>query len=159
MGNSINYFISSETNDKPDQGYENSIYSTGINTGFEQYKDVFFNLGLSGSFDDLRTQDTASASLKKQSGEFAEIAGSYGFKVDKRNRAFMPTSGSVATFNQVLPIYADKSFIENTFALSNYKSFSEEKIIGASKFYLSAVNGLGDDDVRLSKRKNFLQED
>ena len=71
LGNSINYFISSETNDKPDQGYENSIYSTGINTGFEQYKDVFFNLGLSGSFDDLRTQDTASASLKKQSGEFA----------------------------------------------------------------------------------------
>ena len=155
LGNSINYFISSETNDKPDQGYENSIYSTGINTGFEQYKDVFFNLGLSGSFDDLRTQDTASASLKKQSGEFAEIAGSYGFKVDKRNRAFMPTSGSVATFNQVLPIYADKSFIENTFALSNYKSFSEEKIIGASKFYLSAVNGLGDDDVRLSKRKKL----
>ena len=29
-----------------------------------------------------------------------------------------------------------------------------ENFLGASKFYLAAVNGLGDDNVRLSKR-NF----
>ncbi len=155
LGNSINYYISSESNDKPDQGYENAIYSAGVNTGFEQYKDVFFNIGLAASFDDLRTQDTATASLKKQSGEFAEIAGNYGFSFDTRNRAFMPTSGSITTFNQVLPIYADKSFIENSFTLSNYKSFSEENIVGASKLYVSTINGLSDDDVRLSKRKKL----
>ena len=34
---------------------------------------------------------------------------------DKRNRAFMPTSGSIFHFGQTLPIYADKSFISNTF--------------------------------------------
>ena len=90
LGNSINYFISSETNDKPDQGYENSIYSTGINTGFEQYKDIFIIWAYPVSFDDLRTQDTASASLKNKAENLFEIAGSYGFKVDKRNRAFMP---------------------------------------------------------------------
>ena len=41
LGNSINYFVSSENNDKPDQGYENTIVSTGVNTSFEQYKDIF----------------------------------------------------------------------------------------------------------------------
>ena len=42
--NSINYFLSSSDNDKPDQGYENTIYSSGISTSFEQFKDVFLTL-------------------------------------------------------------------------------------------------------------------
>ena len=40
LGNSLNYFLSSEKNDKPDQGYENSVVSAGLGTSFEQYKDV-----------------------------------------------------------------------------------------------------------------------
>ena len=39
--NSINYSISSERNDKPDQGYENSIISASLGTSFEQYRDIF----------------------------------------------------------------------------------------------------------------------
>ena len=138
FGNSINYYLSSTNNDKPDQGYENTIVSAGINTSFEQYKDIFASLGLNFSYDDLRTIDSASASLKKQSGEFSEISGTYGFKYDKRNRAFMPTSGSIVRFNQTLPFYADRPFIGNTFASSTYKEFSEN-IIGAGKFYLTAL--------------------
>ena len=152
FGNSINYYLSSTNNDKPDQGYENTIVSAGINTSFEQYKDIFASLGLNFSYDDLRTIDSASASLKKQSGEFSEISGTYGFKYDKRNRAFMPTSGSIVRFNQTLPFYADRPFIGNTFASSTYKEFSEN-IIGAGKFYLTAINGLNDEDVRVSKRR------
>ena len=109
-------------------------------------------MGLNFSYDDLRTIDSASASLKKQSGEFSEISGTYGFKYDKRNRAFMPTSGSIVRFNQTLPFYADRPFIGNTFASSTYKEFSEN-IIGAGKFYLTAINGLNDEDVRVSKRR------
>ncbi len=151
LGNSISYFLSNERNDKPDQGYENTLVSTGIRTGFEQYKNIFTNLGLTASYDDLRTLSTASSSLKKQSGEFSELAGTYGFKYDTRNRAFMPTSGSVVGFDQTLPIYADKKFISNTFRASKYKSFSED-VVGATKFYLSTINGLDNEDVRLSKR-------
>ena len=40
LGNEISYYISSEDNDKPNQGYENTLISSGINTSFEQYKDV-----------------------------------------------------------------------------------------------------------------------
>ena len=127
--------------------------TAGINTTFEYFKDLYANLGISGTYDDLRVLSNASDTLKKQKGEFSEIAGTYGFKYDKRNRTFMPTKGSVVSFNQSLPIYADKRFITNSLALSNYKSFSEN-VVGASKIFLTSVNGIGD-DVRLSKRRKL----
>ncbi len=154
LGNSINYFLSSENNDKPDQGYENTIVSTGINTRFEQYKNIFTKLGVSATYDDLRTDSSASSALTKQSGEFSEIAGSYGFSYDGRDRSFMPTKGSIFGFEQTLPFVADRSYISNTLTYSKYKTFSEG-VVGAGKLYLSAINGLNDDDVRLSKRKNL----
>ena len=66
----------------------------------------------------------------------------------------MPTSGSIISFNQSLPIFADRQSIENTFNATKYKSFSDD-VVGASKFYISTISGIGDDDVRLSKRKNI----
>lgn len=152
-GNKLNYFISSTSNDKPNQGYENTVVSSGINKNFEQFKNLFIDLGISASYDDLRTQNNASASLKKQKGQFTDLSGTYGFKLDKRNRSFMPTKGFVSSFNQTLPIYADKQAISNTLAFSNYKLITED-IVGASKFYFTSINGL-DDDVRLSKRKSL----
>ncbi len=151
LGNSLNYSVSSETNDKPDQGYKNSLTSAAIGTTFEQYKDVDVSLGLKASYDDLRTEDTASVSLKSQSGTYNELAGNYGFSLDKRNRSFMPTSGSIISFGQSFPLYADKSFISNFFSASGYKTLNEN-VVGASKFFIRSVNGLGSDDVRISKR-------
>ena len=154
LGNSLNYFVSSTENDKPDQGYENTLFAAGINTGFEQFKDIYTNLGVSVSHDDLTTLDSASANLKKQSGSFSELLGSYGITKDTRNRAFMPTSGSIVSFNQSLPIFADKQAISNTFRATKYKSITND-VVGAGKLYLSAINGMGDDDVRISKRKSL----
>ena len=154
LGNSINYFFKSENNDKPDQGYENTIVSSGVGTKFEQYKDIFTRLSVSASYDDLRTDGSASSSLASQSGEFTELAGSYGFSYDGRDRSFMPSKGSIFSFDQTIPFYADKNYISNTLTYSKYATLSEN-IIGAGKFYLSAINGLNDDNVRLSKRKNI----
>ena len=66
----------------------------------------------------------------------------------------MPTSGSIISFGQSFPFYADKPFIANTFAASKYKSLSEN-VVGSGKIYLSAINGLSNEDVRLSKRKSL----
>ena len=151
-GNRLNYYISSKSNDKPNQGYENTIVSSGINTSFEQFKNIYLNLGLAASYDDLRADSNASSTLKKQAGEFAEIAALYGFRTDKRDRSFMPTSGYISSFNQTLPIYADKKAITNTLSLSNYKLFTED-VVAASKFFFSAINGLNDEDVRLNERR------
>ncbi len=154
LGNAIAYSVSSSSNDKPDQGYENSLTSASINTTFEQYKDLYTSLGLSVSYDDLQTQSSASSSLKKQAGTFTDLSGSYGFTYDKRDRAFMPTEGSITQFNQSLPILSDRQAINNTLSISKYTTLTED-IIGAGKIYFTAINGLGADDVRLSKRKNL----
>lgn len=154
LGNSLNYFLSSAKNDKPDQGYENSVVSGGLGTSFEQYRDVIASLGLSASYDDLRTDNTASDSLKKQKGTFNDISGNYSFTFDKRNRSFMPTSGSIVKFGQNFPFYADRNYISNLFSASTYKTLNEN-VVGSSKLYLSTINGLGSDDVRLSKRKGL----
>ena len=153
LGNSIYYSLRSETNDAPTRGFENSVVSATAETGFEQYKDINLNLGLAASYDDLRTLSTASDALKKQSGEFTEIAGSYAISFDKRDRKFMPTDGSIIKFRQSLPLYADKASIENTLSASNYIALSEN-IVTATKFFLSTVNGI-DEDARLSKRKSL----
>ena len=154
LGNAISYSLYSVSNDKPNQGYENSLIGAGIDTRFEQYENIFVALGLAASYDDLRTDNSASAALKKQSGDFSELTASYGFDYDQRDRSFIPTSGSIIGFRQTLPFYADRNCISNTFTLSKYMSFSEN-ILVANKYYVSAIEGLNDDDVRLNKR-NFL---
>ncbi len=154
LGNSLTYSLGSVSNDRPVQGYENTLISAAVGTTFEQYQDVYATLGLSASHDDLQTDDTASASLKKQSGTFSDLTADYGFAFDKRNRSFMPTEGSIISLNQSLPIYADRAYIANRLSASVYNEFSE-KVVGAGKLFISTTHGLGDDDVRLSKRQNL----
>ena len=66
----------------------------------------------------------------------------------------MPTSGSIIRFGQDLPLYSDSASIANSFSASKYKSLNEN-VVGVGKFYLATVNGLGSEDVRLSKRKGI----
>ena len=82
---------------------------------------------------------------------------SYGLRQDKRNRAFMPSSGSIISFDQSFPIIADKQAISNTFKATKYKSITDD-VVGSGKLYLASVNALGDDDVRISKRKVLVQK-
>ena len=154
LGNSINYSLSSSSNDASDAGYENTLTSASVSTAFEQYKDVYASLGLSASYDDLKTNSTATDSIKKQSGTFSEVAATYGFSLDKRNRSFMPTDGSIISFKQSLPIYADRSFIGNSLTASKYNTITEN-VITAFKFYGAAINGINNDEVRLNKRVNL----
>ena len=66
----------------------------------------------------------------------------------------MPTSGSIVKFGQSFPFYADRNYISNLLSASTYKTLNEN-VVGSSKLYLSTINGLGSDDVRLSKRKGL----
>ena len=150
-GNSLGWFVSSTQNDKPDSGYENSLMSTGINTAFEQYKDVHLNAGIAINHDDMQVQDTASASLKKQAGTFTDISLDYGIGIDKRDKVYMPTSGYVSSFTQTIPLYADSPYLRNNYRFSKYNAFGED-VIGSFKLFLSSINGLQGEDVRLSKR-------
>ncbi len=150
-GNELNYFISSTENDKPDSGFENTIFSSGVGVAFEQFKNIYLSPSLSLTHDDLSVNDTASAALKKQAGTFTDLTFKYGISTDNRDRAFMPTDGYISSFRQSFPIVADSSSLLNTYSLSMYNSLNPD-IIGSFKFYASSVIGLNDDDVRISKR-------
>ena len=151
--NLLGFNISSEKTDKPDSGYENSIYSAGIRTRFEQYKDIYLSPSLNLSYDDLRVMDNASASLKKQAGTYSDLMFNYGLQSDKRDRAFQPTSGYSAFFGQGIPLFSDAAYLQNTLSFSNYTEITPN-IIGAVKFFSTFVDGI-DEDVRLSKRVNL----
>ena len=43
LGNSLNYNLTNVTNDKPEQGYENKLISTGVKTSFEQFKNIILH--------------------------------------------------------------------------------------------------------------------
>ena len=75
----------------------------------------------------------------------------YSIFTDKRDRSFMPTAGHLTSFYQELPVYAEDVYVKNSFSSSHYKEFSDD-LIGALKFSATAVNGLNDDDVKISKR-------
>ena len=150
-GNSINYFVTNSSNDKPNSGYKNNLISTGVGTRFEQYKNIYLSPSLSFNYDDLNVQSTASKALQKQEGTFSDLSFDYGISLDNRDRAYAPSSGYISTFNQTLPVYADSPFIKNSFAFSKYHTFSPDAI-GTFKFYTAAINGLDDKDVRISKR-------
>ena len=150
-GNSLTYYVSNTKNDKPDSGFKNNIISTGIGTKFEQYKDIYLSPNISFSYDDLKVENTASSALKKQKGTFSDISFDYAITSDKRDRAYGPTDGHILTFSQALPIYADAPFIKNSISLSKYHSFNPN-LTAAFKFYAAGVNGLKNEDVRLSKR-------
>ena len=150
-GNSLGWFVSSITNDKPDSGYENNLIATGINTTFEQYKDVYITGALAFTNDDMTVDNTASAALKKQAGTFTDLAFDYGIRLDTRDKAYMPTSGYISSFSQTIPLYADSPYLRNKYSFSKYNAFGED-IIGSFKLYVASINGLSGEDVRLSKR-------
>ena len=150
-GNSINYFVENTTNDKATSGFKNNIISTGVGTSFEQYRNIYLSPSISYSYDDLSVDSTASASLQKQKGAFSDLSFAYGISADYRDRAYAPTDGYISSFSQQIPIYADSPYIRNSYSLSKYLTLSPDAI-GSFKFYASAINGLDDKDVRISKR-------
>ena len=152
-GNSLIYFAQNTKNDKPNSGFKNNIISTGIGTKFEQYKDIFISPNISYSYDDLKVDSSASTALQNQKGTFSDVTFDYSIITDKRDRVYGPTEGYLFNFSQALPVYADTPFIKNTISMTKYKSFSQNTI-GALKLYISGINGLNNEDVRLSKRLN-----
>ena len=150
-GNSVDAGVSSKKTDRPESGYENTLTQFGIGTRFEQYDDLYLSPRINFSFDNLTVDNTASNTLKKQAGDFTDVEFSYRVEKDTRDRSFMPTSGSIFSFSQGLPMYAeDKASVFNQFSWNKYYGFSDN-FLGALKFYTAAVVAV-EDEVRISKR-------
>ena len=149
-GNLVWGGLTNTKTDRPDSGYENTLTKFDLGTKFEHLTNLYVSPNITLSFDELKVTDSASASMKKQAGNFTELTFGYGIEKDNRDRPFMPTSGSVVSFHQGLPLYSDQASIYNSIYYTKYHLFTEN-VIGALKFYGANITAI-EDDVRLNKR-------
>jgi len=149
-GNLVWGGLTNTKTDRADSGYENSVTQFDLGTKFEHLTNLYVSPSITLSFDELKTTSGASASMKKQAGNFHELTFGYGIEKDNRDRPFMPTSGSLVSFHQGLPLYSDQASIYNAIYYTKYRLFTEN-VIGALKFYGGNIIAV-EDDVRLNKR-------
>ena len=132
-------------------GYENTISNFTLGTGFEYKQDLFFNPLIVLETEDLTTNNSASATLKKQDGNYNNIEFDYSFLYDKRDQSFRPTDGYYSKFNQILPLLSNDYSISNIYEFKTYQKLTENTVSNVS-FYLSTINSLEGSDVRVSDR-------
>jgi len=132
-------------------GYENTITNFTLGTGFEYKQDLFFTPLIVLEAENLTTDSTASAELKKQDGNYNSVKFDYNFLYDKRNQSFRPTNGYYSRFNQILPLLSNDYSLSNSFDYKSYYQLTKNTVSNVS-FYISTINSLEGSDVRVSDR-------
>ncbi len=139
-------------NDKlSDFGYKTNRTGLVFGTNFEYFDDVRFGLGTSNYFEKIETDSTASTRMKKQEGNYFDSFLKLDFDYDKRNQKFQTSDGFRSFYSIDLPMLSDTNTLKNTYS---YKYFTElyDNNVTTASIYLSAVNSISNDDVKLSER-------
>ena len=134
-----------------DNGYETTKTGFSFGTRYEQYEDIFFSPKLSTFIEDLTTSSKASASLKKQSGNYFENKFSYSLDLDKRNQKYQTFDGHRATFSQGLPLISEEYAFFNSINIEKWHKFNNEMVANIG-MYSSMITSLNDEDVRITDR-------
>ena len=149
---SLRLNLSRSSNDYLDSsGFENTITNFTLGTSFEYKQDLFFTPLVVIEREDLTTNSSASASLKKQDGNYNTIDLDYSFLYDKRDQSYRPTDGYYSKFNQSLPLVSNNYTLNNNYDFKTYHRLSDNMISNIS-FYISSINSLEGGDVRISDR-------
>ncbi len=150
--NSLSTSIRSTVTDRmTDFGYESTNHGFSVGTVFEQYEDFNIAPTISIGYETLDTNQSASASLKKQEGSYFDTSFKYALDYDKRNQRFQTSDGFKSTFSQTIPLVSDDYALINGYDYSVYEQFNNE-IIGSISLYSRAANSLAGEDVRISNR-------
>ena len=145
-------FFITDVDKLTDSGYESTNTGFSLGTGFEQYDDFYFRPTFSTTYEELNTNSSASANLKKQKGTYFTSQIGYTLDFDKRNQKFQTTDGFQSKFIQNIPLISESDTLLNGYQLDTY--FSYENVTSSLGLYLRAVTGLSD-DVRVSERLNL----
>ena len=141
-----------DTDKLTDSGYKSTDAGFSIGTAFEQYDDFYFRPTLRTVYEDLVTNSSASANLKKQQGSYFTSTFNYSLDLDKRNQRFQTSDGFRSKFIQNIPLISDSNTLLNGYQIDTYHSLND--FTASLGLYLRAVNGLSD-DVRISERLNL----
>ena len=149
---SLNLSVESSTTDRlKNFGYESNKTGFTIGSGFEYYDDLYLNISTSSYIEELKTDSSASATLKKQKGSYFDTFFNYTLDYDLRNQKYQPTDGVRSRFTQNVPVISENYSLTNTYDLKFYNQWLNENIASYG-FYASATNSLTGKDVKLSDR-------
>ena len=145
---------SSETDKLTDFGYKTTRTGFIVGTKFEYLDDFKFGIGTSNYYEKIDTDVTASARQKTQEGNYWDTFLKLDFDYDKRNQKFQTSDGFRGYYSVDLPVVSETNSLRNVY---NYKYFTElyDENISTFSLFLSAVNSLSSDDVKLSERLNI----
>tara|TARA_E500000178_G_scaffold8239_1_gene8162 strand:+ start:5250 stop:7478 length:2229 start_codon:yes stop_codon:yes gene_type:complete len=148
---STDIFIT-DTDKLEDTGYKSTNAGFTFGTAFEQYDDFFFRPTFRSVYEELTTNSSASANLKKQEGTYFTTDIGYSLDLDKRNQRFQTTDGFQSKFTQKIPLISESNTLLNGYQFDTYHSYND--ITTSLGLYLRSVTGLSD-DVRISERVNL----
>ena len=149
---SLNFSVESRsTNRLKDFGYESNKAGFSLGSSFEYFDNLYLNIGTSSYVEKLTTDNTASASLKKQEGSFFDTFFNYTIDYDLRNQKFQTTDGFRSRFTQSVPLISESYTLTNTYDFKIYNQWLNENVASYG-IYASATNSLTSKDIKLSDR-------
>ena len=101
---SLNASLESTITDRlKDFGYKSNKSGFSLASGFELYDDLYWNTGISAYVEKLDTDNTASASMKKQEGSYFDTFFNHTLSYDKRNQRYKTSDGYISRFTKISP--------------------------------------------------------
>ncbi len=151
-GRAINTNIESSKTDRLSQsGYETAKVGFSLGTAFEEYEDLYFSPTISFFSEKINAISTASDAIKKQEGSYFETKLAYSLNYDQRDRSYQPRDGYRSVFSQSIPLISDDYALRNTYEITKWHQF-ENKMISDLGFYVSAIDSLTNENVKISSR-------
>ena len=132
-------------------GYKTNKSGFEIGTNFEYLKNFYLGLSSNTFVEKIETNSTASASQKKQAGNYLDTFVNLDFNLDKRNQKFKPSDGYFVNYDINVPVVSDTNTLTNTYNYKMYKELYENNVSSFSLLLRSATS-LSSDDIKLTER-------
>jgi len=132
-------------------GYKSNKSGFTVGSGYEFYKDLYWNTGFSSYVEKLETDATASASIKKQEGSYFDTFFNQTISYDKRNQTFKTSDGYISRFTQNVPLISESYTLINGYDYKIYNQWLDENVFSFA-FFAKTANSLSGKDVKLSDR-------
>jgi outer membrane protein insertion porin family len=132
-------------------GYKTNKTGLSLGTRFEYYDDLFFRIGGSSFYERLKTDSTASATQKKQEGNYFDTFLKLDFDYDKRNQNFQTNKGFRSKYSIDLPLISETYTLSNSYSYKHYTELYENNISAVSFLFKSALS-VNNEDIKLSER-------
>ena len=132
-------------------GYKSNKTGFSVGSGFEFYDDLYWNIGVSSYVEKLETDNTASASMKKQEGSYFDTFFNHTFSYDKRDQRYKTSDGYISRFTQNIPLISESYTLTNSYDYKIYNEWLDENVFSIG-FFGKTSNSLSGKNVKLSDR-------